>query len=95
MKTRILAGGVHSTKQQMVRIDKTTRLPDAQRGAPRACWRALRAYRGPLDGVLVSDYGFGLLDARRWWRRRSRSRGGARVPGDGGLALRAAAASAA
>jgi len=60
VKTRILAGGVHSTKQQMVRIDRATRLPIAS-PAPLSVARALRSWRGPLDGVLVSDYGFGLV----------------------------------
>jgi rfaE bifunctional protein kinase chain/domain len=60
VKTRILAGGVHSTKQQMVRIDKTTRLADRS-PARRAVLRALRGVGGRVDGVLVSDYGFGLL----------------------------------
>jgi rfaE bifunctional protein kinase chain/domain len=60
VKTRILAGGVHSTKQQVVRIDKATRLTAASR-ARRAVARALREFKGPLDGVLASDYGFGLL----------------------------------
>ena len=60
VKTRILAGGVHSTKQQIVRIDKATRLPAASRSR-QAVLRALRGFRGRLDGVIVSDYGFGLL----------------------------------
>ncbi len=60
VKTRILAGGVHSTKQQMVRIDKATRLGRTS-PARRAMLRALRGGRGRVDGVLVSDYGFGLL----------------------------------
>jgi D-glycero-beta-D-manno-heptose-7-phosphate kinase len=60
VKTRILAGGVHSTKQQLVRIDKATRLPEAAR-ARRRVSEALRAVRGRVDGVLVSDYGFGLI----------------------------------
>jgi len=60
VKTRILAGGVHATKQQLVRIDKATRLPERSR-ARRAVLRALREFRGRVDGVLVSDYGFGLL----------------------------------
>ena len=60
VKTRILAGGVHATKQQVVRIDKATRLSEPSR-ARRAVLRALRAFRGRVDGVLVSDYGFGLL----------------------------------
>jgi len=75
VKTRILAGGVHSTKQQMVRIDKATRLPERS-AARRAVLASLRALRERVDAVLVSDYGFGLLTpelvhaavglARRW-----------------------------
>jgi rfaE bifunctional protein kinase chain/domain len=60
VKTRILGGGVHSTKQQMVRIDKVTQLA-ARSTARRALVQALRAFDGRVDGVLVSDYGFGLL----------------------------------
>ncbi len=60
VKTRILAGGVHSTKQQVLRIDKATRLAEGSL-ARRAVLRALRDFRGRVDGVLVSDYGFGLL----------------------------------
>ena len=60
VKTRILGGGVHAIKQQMVRIDKITHLPEGS-VARRGVLRALRAFRGPLDGVLVSDYGFGLV----------------------------------
>jgi rfaE bifunctional protein kinase chain/domain len=60
VKTRILAGGVHSAKQQMVRIDKATRLK-ASSDVRRRALGALRGHRGRLDAVLVSDYGFGLL----------------------------------
>ncbi|HVD75988.1 MAG TPA: PfkB family carbohydrate kinase, partial [Vicinamibacteria bacterium] len=60
VKTRILAGGVHSTKQQMVRIDKATRLPERS-AARRAVLASLRSMRERVDAVLVSDYGFGLL----------------------------------
>jgi rfaE bifunctional protein kinase chain/domain len=60
VKTRILAGRAHSTKQQIVRIDKATSLGRPS-PARRAVLEALRAYEGPVDGVLVSDYGFGLL----------------------------------
>ena len=60
VKTRVLAGGVHSAKQQMVRIDKATRLDDRSPARERVR-RALRAYKGPLDAVLVSDYGFNLV----------------------------------
>src|SRR5262245_10554609 len=60
VKTRILAGGVHATKQQLVRIDKSTRLAERSRARQRVL-AALRRLRGRVDGVLVSDYGFGLL----------------------------------
>jgi rfaE bifunctional protein kinase chain/domain len=60
VKTRILGGGTHGTKQQMVRIDKRTRLAEGS-AARRAVLAAVRGYDGPLHGVLVSDYGFGLL----------------------------------
>jgi rfaE bifunctional protein kinase chain/domain len=62
VKSRILAGRAHSTKQQIVRLDRYSPLAPRS-GARRAVERALRAFRGPVDGVLVSDYGCGLLDA--------------------------------
>ncbi len=61
VKTRILAGRPHSTKQQIVRLDRCTSLPAGSR-ARLSVLRALRRFRGGLDGVLISDYGFGLLD---------------------------------
>ncbi|MBI3932482.1 MAG: hypothetical protein HY317_03645 [Acidobacteria bacterium] len=61
VKTRILGGGAHSTKQQVVRIDKVTRLADRS-PARRAVLQALRRFDGRVDAVLVSDYGFGLVD---------------------------------
>ena len=66
VKTRILAGGVHSTKQQVVRIDKATRLPERSAARRARGGGAARASAGRVDGVLVSDYGFGLLRRRRW-----------------------------
>jgi len=62
VKSRILAGRAHSTKQQIVRLDRHALLPPRS-AARRAVERALRGFRGPVDGVLVSDYGCGLLDA--------------------------------
>jgi D-glycero-beta-D-manno-heptose-7-phosphate kinase len=60
VKSRILGGGAHSTKQQIVRIDRSGSLP-RMAPAARAVARRLRAYRGRIDAVLVSDYGFGLV----------------------------------
>lgn len=60
VKTRILAGGVHSAKQQVVRIDRFTR--DGLTEAWRAQWmrQAAKSLR-QADAVLVSDYGSGLI----------------------------------
>ena len=59
-KTRILAGGVHSAKQQVVRVDRAPRqaLPDDVR---KAVARRLGAMLGRCDALLVSDYGSGLV----------------------------------
>jgi rfaE bifunctional protein kinase chain/domain len=60
VKTRILAGGIHSAKQQVVRIDRHTSEPvtDAERVmVERAVKRAVR----DADAVLVSDYGSGVV----------------------------------
>jgi bifunctional ADP-heptose synthase (sugar kinase/adenylyltransferase) len=59
-KTRILAGGIHSAKQQVVRIDRVS--PSASSDAMRKTFatRVLAAVRG-CDGLLVSDYGSGLV----------------------------------
>jgi rfaE bifunctional protein kinase chain/domain len=61
VKTRVLAGRPHSTKQQVVRLDRVAPLP-ARSPVRRALARALASVRGRVDGVLVSDYGCGLLD---------------------------------
>ena len=47
---------------QIVRLDRYQPLA-ARSGARREVERRLRAFRGTVDGVLVSDYGCGLLDA--------------------------------
>ena len=59
VKTRILAGGIHSAKQQVVRIDRRSEwVTDANRGAAeRSAARATRQ----ADALLVSDYGSGLV----------------------------------
>jgi rfaE bifunctional protein kinase chain/domain len=59
VKTRILAGGIHSAKQQIVRIDRLIDAPnDAhRRSVERAAVVAVRR----ANAVLVSDYGSGLV----------------------------------
>jgi rfaE bifunctional protein kinase chain/domain len=62
IKTRILAGGIHSAKQQVVRIDRRNEgITDEHiAAAERAVRRALKN----ADAVLVSDYGSGLVRPR-------------------------------
>jgi len=75
-KTRILAGGIHSAKQQVVRIDRaaTNAVDDKTRAAFET--HVLRAVRYS-DALLVSDYGSGLVtprlvtEARRIFRQKA------------------------
>jgi rfaE bifunctional protein kinase chain/domain len=76
VKTRILAGGVHSAKQQVVRIDRA--------GSPvtprlhQAIERRLAAAIRRADVVIVSDYGRGLVTPSLW--RRALERAAVRRP---------------
>ncbi|MHB8878579.1 MAG: bifunctional heptose 7-phosphate kinase/heptose 1-phosphate adenyltransferase, partial [Myxococcaceae bacterium] len=60
-KTRILAGGVNTTRQQMIRLDRGARglLPEKVRKD--LARELLKAARN-ADAVLVSDYGAGAVD---------------------------------
>ena len=78
VKTRILAGGMHTARQQIVRVD---RRPAGNPGAAAA--DVERAALDALDGcdaVLVSDYGFGLATPALFAKLRERLAGGAGRP---------------
>jgi len=60
VKTRILAGGVHSAKQQVVRIDRETGWPLSAEVSEVFAERLAPAI-GECDAVLLSDYGSGLI----------------------------------
>lgn len=60
VKTRILAGGIHSAKQQVVRIDRDAGWPLEEK-VSRAFGAKLVAALGDCDAVLLSDYGSGLV----------------------------------
>jgi rfaE bifunctional protein kinase chain/domain len=66
VKTRILAGGVHSAKQQVVRIDRAGGTPDRQ--MTRQVEAALARAAARADAVIVSDYGSGLITPALWRR---------------------------
>jgi rfaE bifunctional protein kinase chain/domain len=60
VKTRILAGGLHSARQQIVRIDREPHAtPDAK--GRREIERAARLAIKGCDGLLISDYGGGFV----------------------------------
>jgi rfaE bifunctional protein kinase chain/domain len=59
-KTRILAGGAHSTKQQVVRIDRNNHVNSAG-NIRRELERAVMELLPKADVVMVSDYGYGLI----------------------------------
>ena len=79
VKTRILAGGVHSAKQQIVRIDREAGAPLTDAGS-RAYTRKIKSALDGCDAVLLSDYGLGLVTpaladlVRRTLDQRSRRR---------------------
>ena len=60
VKTRILAGGIHSAKQQVVRIDRGVNQQFDDRTIA-AFEKAALAAALRADAVLVSDYGSGLV----------------------------------
>jgi rfaE bifunctional protein kinase chain/domain len=66
VKTRILAGGVHSAKQQVVRIDRVGSpvTPAIAQQVEAIVARAIRK----ADAVILSDYGGGLVTPGGWRR---------------------------
>jgi rfaE bifunctional protein kinase chain/domain len=81
MKTRVLAGGVHSAKQQVVRIDREGPglTPRQRTMVLKRVEEALAGALADADVVIVSDYGSGLytpeLIARAEARAATRTRG--------------------
>ncbi|MBM3778877.1 MAG: hypothetical protein FJW23_11695, partial [Acidimicrobiia bacterium] len=73
VKTRILAGGVHSAKQQVVRIDRPGTRPIDARTRVAIERKALRAAE-VSHAVLVSDYGSGLVTPALVGRLRAMAR---------------------
>ena len=60
VKTRILAGGLHSARQQIVRVDREATPVTEARTRPEFERAAVGAAAG-CDAVLLSDYGSGLV----------------------------------
>ena len=79
VKTRILAGGVHAARQQIVRIDRESGWP-LDGAVSAALARKIEPAVDGCDAVLLSDYGSGLVTppvavaVRRAVARRARRR---------------------
>lgn len=58
-KTRILAGAVHTYQQQVLRLDAGN--PIKKNQGQRGFLRSVRARLKKADALLVSDYGYGLV----------------------------------
>lgn len=59
-KSRILAGGVHSTKQQVLRIDRELPFDRWDELYP-SIIKGFDALTDNLDAIILSDYGYGLI----------------------------------
>jgi D-glycero-beta-D-manno-heptose-7-phosphate kinase len=57
-KTRVLAGMTHSTRQQVIRVDREPETP-LDRSSVRDLVFQARGYTRASDAMLISDYGYG------------------------------------
>ncbi len=61
-KTRILAGSVHSTRQQVIRIDKEPENSRYTAELNKDLITTLSTILAQVDGVIVSDYNYGVVN---------------------------------
>lgn len=59
LKSRIVAGGVHTRRQQIVRLDRGARRAELPRSVARALGARLERAAASADALLVADYGYG------------------------------------
>ena len=60
VKTRFLAGSAHSTRHQVLRLDRESRFRHT-RETEQAVWRRLAPLLALCEGVIISDYGMGYV----------------------------------
>jgi rfaE bifunctional protein kinase chain/domain len=77
-KTRILAGGVHSAKQQVVRVDRAGESAPPEAALKKIEALLTHAFR-KSHALILSDYGAGLVTPGLW-HRVSSSAGGKKRP---------------
>jgi rfaE bifunctional protein kinase chain/domain len=87
-KTRVMAGGAHGQKQQVMRIDQEDLVPLSERTEAQLMQVTSDCLRG-VDAVLFSDYGYGTIVPRiRSWLIAEARRRGMCVCADSRYALR-------
>ena len=84
VKTRVLAGGVHSAKQQVVRIDRVGPSLSARQtqALSKKIEMSLASAIADADAVIVSDYGSGLYSPEMVERAEARAAGKSRKKRD-------------
>ena len=60
VKTRIMAGGYHATRQQVVRLDREP-APVLDPATEEILIKRIATLGAPADAILLSDYGYGLV----------------------------------
>ncbi|MGI8907771.1 MAG: bifunctional heptose 7-phosphate kinase/heptose 1-phosphate adenyltransferase [Candidatus Sumerlaeaceae bacterium] len=65
-KTRILAGGHHAARQQVIRIDDDERLNFVTSVVEPQIIAAMRRLAASADVIVVSDYGYGIVSDAVW-----------------------------
>jgi rfaE bifunctional protein kinase chain/domain len=60
-KTRILAGSVHSTRQQVIRVDREPNLPLADQVVSQLSDKLAKALK-EVDAVIISDYNYSVVN---------------------------------
>lgn len=71
-KTRVLAGMTHSTRQQVIRVDREPEAP-LDRSSIRDLVFQARGYTRASDALLISDYGYGAATPEIFDMIRSRA----------------------
>lgn len=74
-KTRILAGDSHTSKQQVIRIDRESD-PGISPEVEERILAYLEKIQGKIEGLIVSDYGYELVTSRvaQWARELAREK---------------------
>lgn len=60
VKTRFVAGSAHSTRHQVLRLDREARFRHTRK-TEQAVWARLASLTGLCQGLIVSDYGLGYV----------------------------------